>query len=134
MALITPTIGRKVWFWPVQEDLEEGVVDLSADEYFRQPLDATIVYVHGDQLVNLHVLDHEGNAWKFEKVLLLEGSRPESFPVRCATWMPYQLDQAQKNAKPNPQVNKAFAFSAAELAKYLSPRPISCGLDLTQSR
>lgn len=96
MALINPTIGRKVWFWPQQEDLDEGMKQFGADSYEPQPFDATIVYVHGSSLVNLHVLDHQGNAWKFENVILLEGLRPYEFPVRCAAWMPYQLDQAQR--------------------------------------
>lgn len=98
MALIQPTIGRKVWFYPQQEDREEGIVILD-EGIFTQPLAATIVYVHGESLVNLHVLDHEGNAWKFEKVILLPNYRPESFPVRCATWPRPQLDQALKEAQ-----------------------------------
>lgn len=95
MALIQPSIGRKVWFYPQEEDLDEGMKQFGSD-YFPQPFDATIVYVHGESLVNLHVLDHEGTAWKFEKVILLPECRPEQFPVRCAAWMPYQLDQAYK--------------------------------------
>lgn len=99
MALIQPTIGRKVWFYPQQEDLDEGLKVLNEESFFAQPLDATVVFIWGDSLVNLHVLDHEGNAWKFEKVILLPDYRPESFPVRCATWMPYQLNQARKEAQ-----------------------------------
>lgn len=106
MALIQPTIGRKVWFYPQQEDLEEGVVVLD-EGLFAQPLDATIVYVHGESLVNLHVLDHEGTAWKFEKVILLPDVRPESFPVRCAAWMPYQLAQAYNTRPKSPAPSQA---------------------------
>jgi hypothetical protein len=97
MALINPTIGRKVWFYPQKEDLDEGMKQIDPNLCEPQPFDATIVYVHGSSLVNLHVLDHLGNAWKFENVILLEGLRPYEFPVRCASWMPYQLDQARRN-------------------------------------
>lgn len=88
MQSINPTVGRKVWFYPQEEDVAEGV------DYRDQPLDATIVYVHGVSLVNLQVLDASGNAWKFENVILLPEERPYDFPVRCVTWMPYQLSQA----------------------------------------
>lgn len=98
MNLIIPAIGRKVWFWPQQEDLDEGMKQLRQNFHEPQPFDATIIYVHGSSLVNLQVLDHEGNAWKFENVLFLEGMRPHDFPVRCAVRMPYQLEQAQRRA------------------------------------
>lgn len=112
MALIQPSIGRKVWFWPEQEDLDAGVVVLDATNYgpYHQPLDATIVYVHGESLVNLYVLDHEGTAWTFEKVILLPEDRPIEFPVRCVTWMPYQLEQAKKAQMP---VNDCSELAAA---------------------
>lgn len=93
-VLIHPTVGRKVWFHPQKEDVAEGV------DYRDQPLDATIVYVHSAGLVNLHVLDASGTAWKFEHVILLPGERNWDFPVRCAVWMPYQLKEARKT---NPQ-------------------------------
>jgi hypothetical protein len=90
MSIIIPTVGRKVWFHPQEEDIAEGV------DYRDQPLDATVVYVHGSSLVNLHVIDASGNAWKFENVLLLQEERPIGFPVRCAEWMPYQKQQASR--------------------------------------
>lgn len=109
MQIINPTVGRKVWFYPQEEDITEGV------DYRDQPLDATVVYVHGISLVNLHVLDASGNAWKFENVILLPEERPYDFPVRCAMWMPYQRRQvaaqqleqngAQNGCSPSPWVN-----------------------------
>jgi hypothetical protein len=90
-AHISPSIGRKVWFWPQKDDIEEGV------DFRGQLLDATIVFVHSDSVINLHVLDASGNAWKFESVVLLQETRPWDFPVRAAEWMPYQKDQAMKH-------------------------------------
>jgi len=84
---INPTVGRIVWFYPSQDDVEEGI------DYRDQPLVGQIVYVHNTQLVNLHVLDASGNAWKFEEVLLFQDRFPEGYKGRGAEWMPYQKKQ-----------------------------------------
>lgn len=56
--IITPTIGRKVWFWPNgMKSTEAGLINVLTE---KQPLDATIVCVWGDRMVNLGVTDHDG--------------------------------------------------------------------------
>ena len=105
--IILPTVGRKVWFrlnginelekprsgtemTPVPSS--PSVVDPT------QPLDATVVYVWNDRVVNLHVLDHYGNPFIATSVSLMqEGDTPPQFGF-YAEWVPYQLGQAKKEA------------------------------------
>jgi hypothetical protein len=92
--MIKPTIGRKVWFYPNQQE----------DKGFRleehQPCDATIVYVHDERTVNAVVLSHEGIAVIMFKLKLLQDDDPiPPRTERYLTWMPYQIGQAAKHEK-----------------------------------
>lgn len=87
--VITPTVGRKVWFYtesanPIGMSVLPG----------GQPLDATIVYVWNDRKVNLVVHDHAGDRLQFGHVQLVQPG--DEAPIgRCyAEWMPYQVKQA----------------------------------------
>jgi hypothetical protein len=87
---IKPTIGRKVWYWPTNDT---SMAVSSAD----QALDATVIYVHEDGFVNLFIVDHMGAMYSRYRVPLYQGdvdSRPRDHS--CATWMPYQREQASK--------------------------------------
>ncbi len=86
--MIPPTIGRKVWYHPSQEDLNEGAVQFTQN----QPLDATIVYVWNDNSVNLLVIDHHGNGWRKSSVAInnTEGA------AAWAEWLPDLFGQAKK--------------------------------------
>lgn len=87
--MIKPTIGRKVWWWQHGENNAQ------------QPEDATVVYVHSDRCVNLHVIDHNGNARPVTSAHLVQPGDGEegashAKPVACyATWMPFQVGQAR---------------------------------------
>jgi hypothetical protein len=88
--MIVPTIGRKVWFTPANTDTEIAWGDK------KQKLDATIIYVWSDVMVNLFVVDQEGKTWLKSSVPLLSGDiSPNAFGY-YAEWMPYQLGQAAK--------------------------------------
>ena len=96
MSSITPTIGRKVWFWASSAfQAETGLTPLDG----RQAYDATVVYVDRDGAVNLKVIDHEGNEGLVENCPLCDPS-PEGDAhgglTDFATWMPYQVGQAKK--------------------------------------
>ena len=89
---IEPTIGRVVWFYPTERD-ERG---------FRlskfQACDAHIIFVQEDGTVNLIVFTHEGVMVTVHKVRLLqEGEEPKAGEP-YATWVPYQVGQAKKQA------------------------------------
>ena len=62
-------------------------------------MDAGIVYVHHDSMVNLAVCDHVGRTHMVLSVPLLSGpwyDHPDSYCV--CEWMPYQKAQASKDA------------------------------------
>jgi hypothetical protein len=84
--MIQPSIGRKVWYWPIGGEM--GVNDSS------QPCDATVIYVWGDTMVNLRVTDHHGHTHTRTSVTLDDSVSPVA--SGRATWMPYQLGQAAR--------------------------------------
>jgi hypothetical protein len=87
--MITPTIGRVVYFRPGKS--ARKIMTVRDD----QPLRADIVYVWNDRTVSLNVDDHEGKRHFLETVTLLqEGDFPPD--ASYAEWMPYQRGQAAK--------------------------------------
>lgn len=102
--VITPTVGRKVWYWPFDSE-KAGTFGMKQYGTPPQPLDATVLCVWGDRMVNLLVIDHEGNTFKRTSVNLLQGDDvPPVHPDTgksyggYAQWMPYQQGQARKDA------------------------------------
>jgi len=93
MSSIVPTIGRKVWYW---SSGHVGVLDN------KQAFDATVIYVvpsADPSLVHLQVINHMGYASVENGVALRdhqEGDSHSSVEYRVATWMPYQMGQAQR--------------------------------------
>jgi hypothetical protein len=97
--VIKPTVGRKVWFYPGGGMWPAGMQTFPASDYdagLQQPLDATIVYVHGDRLVNLRVVDHAGNAFPVRDVQMVQPGDKCCAAGHRAEWMPYQVGQANK--------------------------------------
>ncbi len=88
--MIPPTIGRKVWYRPSQEDLgASGMTQHNPDQAF----DATVVYVWNDNCVNLSILDHAGEDWRRTCVAINNTEGASAW----AEWMPYQIGQAKKH-------------------------------------
>lgn len=81
--MITPTIGRVVWF-------REGGSDQAA-----QPQAALVTYVHSDTMVNLAVFDPNGFNYSKTSVTLVQEGHPVP-PWAYCEWMPYQKGQAAK--------------------------------------
>jgi hypothetical protein len=94
---IIPTIGRKVWFW---------TLDATYVRDQLQAFDATIIYVHNPELVDLSVTTHAGTA-TIERRVKME--MPEACDhhgtERIATWMPFQAGQARKDAATAGDIN-----------------------------
>ena len=94
---VTPTVGRKVWYYPSAADVA-GNFGMKRLVACNQPLDATIVAVHSDMCVNLHVIDHTGKGFAVMSAMLF---MPESVPpgygeqgsAGYAAWMPYQVSK-----------------------------------------
>jgi hypothetical protein len=84
--MITPTIGRMVWYWPHGREVPEGT----------QPFSAQIAYVHSVDVINIGYLDANGESHNAMGVRLLqEGEAPFARTAYCE-WMPYQKGQAAK--------------------------------------
>lgn len=94
--MIKPTIGRQMWFWK----------DTPGSYAEQQPEAATVCYVWNDTMVNLQVIDAQGNARGVTSVRLHQGDEP-GIGQHCA-WMPFQKGQAQKTE----QLEKAIAADA----------------------
>lgn len=137
--IITPTVGRRLHYWPSADDL------VGANEPPMQslnpavPMDAGVVFVHNDRMVNLIVTDHLGNTARRRYVhLVQEGDVYVTEAARCE-WMDYQRTQADKHttdpAKPlllesaehkHPE-NKEFAdaLQGRALLLRLSGKPLT---------
>lgn len=91
---ITPTVGRKVWYRPSeQERVGENAMTVAPGE----PLDATVVAVWNDNCVNLVIFDANGMKHVRCSAYLRQGE--DSLPdwvSAYAEWMPYQIGQAKK--------------------------------------
>lgn len=89
---IEPTVGRKVWYWPHPvDDANMNNVD------HEQPLDATVLFVHHNRLVNLQVVDHMGHSHTLIQAILRQPNDDKPGNEGYAEWMPYQIGQAVKH-------------------------------------
>lgn len=91
--VITPTVGRKVWL----RLNGRGVEGLTANDSFT-PMDATVVYVWHDRMVNLAARDHNGSPFSITSVPLLQEGDVAPRDTAYCEWMPYQKSQAEKAA------------------------------------
>ncbi len=96
--LIVPTIGRRVWYWPSNDDIDHAYDPVLKVLDKAQAMDAGIVFVHDDRRVNLSVKDHYGKSFARLNVQLVQEG--DTVPVGCgyAAWMPYQKSSAARKA------------------------------------
>lgn len=95
--MITPTIGRQVWYQHGGSHLGDMTMMYPGADAPTQPMAATVIYVWGDRMVNLDVIDHAGKHYAKTSVpLLQDDDTPPDQPY--AQWMPYQKGQAAKTA------------------------------------
>ena len=91
MQVISPTVGRKVWFRPNGAEKLNGA---DFNNFGPQPMDATVVCVWGDRMVNVTVLDHGGVAHPLRSVTFRQPEDP--VPTgHYVEWMPFQVGQAK---------------------------------------
>lgn len=86
--MITPTIGRVVWFTPSTSDIALKATD--------QKLAALVTYVWSDRCVNLAVFDANGGLHSRQSVYLIQDDESPNEGGYYAEWMPYQKQQAAK--------------------------------------
>ena len=96
--VITPTVGRKVWFRPAPDQLISIHNPAGMSTAGDQPLDATIIAVWGDRMVNLLVIDATGKPFPVLSAALLQDGDPIPACGRYAEWMPYQQGQARRDS------------------------------------
>lgn len=99
--MIKPTVGRKVWYRPSEAD-KDGKTGDSPDTGKMQvnggePLDATVIAVWSDRLVNVSVIDIFGTVHARRSVTLLQEGDTNHQIGRYVEWMPYQTGQAKKS-------------------------------------
>lgn len=105
MTVISPTVGRVVWYTPPSGHVDHG----------DQPFAALVTYVHDDRLINLAFFDHDAHPGAATSVVLVQEGDPKP-DSRYADWMPYQLGQAKKHEEP------AAASKEPAKAKAKEPR------------
>lgn len=93
--MISPTIGRRVWYRPSAHDTSRMRDVPMAVHDPKQALDAGVVCVFGDRMVNLDVTDHNGiHHPRLSVTLVQEGDAIP--PGAYAEWMPYQSNKAKE--------------------------------------
>jgi hypothetical protein len=90
--MISPSVGRVVWFTPPTE-LKPGFVYHDR----TKPCAAMVTHVWGDRMVNLVVFDCNGTPFGETSVNLLQDDDLSLEGGRFCTWMPYQIGQAKKH-------------------------------------
>lgn len=120
MSVTKPTVGRKVWYRPSKHDVVGPVPMMTAGslEYgTAAPLDATVIAVWGDRMINVLVTDIMGRQFPVLSVDLLQpGDEPRkdadgNVIGRYCEWMPYQNAQHAKQAELEAQVAVPQAVS-----------------------
>jgi hypothetical protein len=128
MSRITPTIGRKLWYYPCK-----SVDGASCNMDDNQPFDATVICVWpasgNTQLVNLFVVDHVGGTSARISVPLIQEDDPVPSIGGYAKWMPYQIGQASAQANPSLMQSSAANVSpslpAAQIVEVMAESPIA---------
>ena len=128
--IIKPTVGRKVWFMPGNETQFTDAMGCPVKPKIisGQPMDATIVYVWGDRMVNLLVVDHIGNPFSLTSVTLVQESDAYIPANRHCVWMPYQKGQARKEA--SIVSGSPIAATQADLDRAVTSMTVAKGFSL----
>jgi hypothetical protein len=109
MTKIKPSVGRKIYYYPKGNESIPGIGN--AFNKGDQPFDATIVYVHSDDRVNLFVSDHDGNVFTKRHVEIVAAGMSVPSETGYAQWMEYQVNQ---QAKHDLQKDHGMSQAAAE--------------------
>lgn len=105
--VIVPTIGRQVWFW--------GFSRVVAGRPDDQPEAATVCYVHSPSMVNLQVINCNGEARSVCSVFLRQpDTEPPTNDAYCE-WMPYQIGQAAKHDTPKSAANEGYDANGSQV-------------------
>lgn len=113
MSNQVPTVGRRVYFWPSAQVRHDFSVLSEA-----QALDAGVVFVHNERLVNLLVTDHLGRSHSVRDVPFLQEGEEKPSEAHFAAWMPYQVkaasEEANKKSAEQQDIERKLAAERAE--------------------
>jgi len=86
--MITPSIGRVMWYWPSKEERQD------------QPRAAIVTWVCNDNMVNLVAFDQGGApSGKGLVPIVQDGSPYTAGDSPYAEWLPYRSGQVKKHAE-----------------------------------
>jgi hypothetical protein len=132
--VITPTVGRVVWYRPyIQPGVtaysltsEDWGYDTDMNTLPGQPLAAHVVAVWGDECVSLAVFDIGAKLHARHSVYLWQGEGERPTGRRYCEWMPFQKGQAMKTEelekrRPSVQELEAILRSEEKLAVTVQP-------------
>lgn len=91
VLVIAPSVGRKVHFYPgnVQFHSKPHCINPAV------PMDATVVFVWSDRMVNLQVVDHIGQVHALTSITLRQPDDVIAEGAAYAEWMPFQVGQSR---------------------------------------
>lgn len=90
--MISPSIGRVVWYWPADPENRDYPSD--------QPQAAIIVHVWTDRRVNLFIMPECRSGYNKQGVRLLQDGDERPQMGAFAEWMPYQKAVASGAIQP----------------------------------
>lgn len=88
--MITPTVGRIVWYHPKEGD--------PGYDGSNVPLAAVVCFVHSAIMVNLAIFDRNGHRYARTSVTLWQGLPGEGPQYGYAEWPPAKVGQAEQMA------------------------------------
>jgi len=103
--MIKPTVGRVVWYYPSAEEMTHGLPMVGTE------LAAIIAHVYDDTIVNLMVIDSNGNPHSRQSVHLDQHDQRDDAGAYCR-WMPYQKGQAAKTEQLERALDAGASFAA----------------------
>lgn len=96
MTTIKPTVGRKVWYTPSENDFKgPKPMHVVGSGEGQQPLDATVIAVWNDRVVNVLVTDILGNQFPVMSCMLVQEGDPKP-AGHFVSWTPYQVGAARR--------------------------------------
>lgn len=137
MARITPTVGRKLYYFVAGKSPVDTMFS-SLDP--TQPFDATVLFVTPPDpaasgpaipptLINVMVIDHVGHMAPRHSIPLIQEDDAVPTTGGYAKWMPYQVNQATKDANTDAaNVAATAASTVASVAALVNPDAQSSNL------
>lgn len=93
MTTMTPTVGRRIHFWPSTEHAAQlGVFDAT------QPCDAGVLYAWPDGTINIDVTGPSGGKLSLQRVRIVPKGEDCLEDESHARWMDYQTAKAAQEA------------------------------------